>query len=315
MYLPPASLPDGTIRVDGSSTVFPLTLAAKRAFEARYANVKVELKGTEQGESPAGSGGGFRKFCAGETDLSDASRFINTKEIDKARLIGLEFIEIPLAFDGLSVVVHPENDWVDSLSVEELRRIWEPNSKVKTWRDVRESFPDEPLAPFGAGIDSGTYDYFTEAINGEARKSRRDYTASEDDAVLVRGILANKYALGFLGYAYVVEYPKLKVLAIDNGHGPVKPSVETIANGTYQPLSRPLFVYVKLESAQRPEVDAFVHFFLSDIRKYVREVGYCPLSDEAYQLVRERYERRIAGSLAKSNAARVDLMAELKKGP
>jgi len=226
----------GQVSLDGSSTVFPISEAVAEEFLAVAPRVRVPV-------GVSGTGGGFKKFLAMETDINDASRPIKDSERATAEANGIDFLEIPVAFDGLSVVINPANDWVDSLSVEELQRIWQPGSMVDSWDDVRPEWPAEPLRLYGPGTDSGTFDYFTEAVNGESGASRPDYTASEDDNVLVQGIAGDQFAMGFFGFAYYVEnQDKLKVVLIDGGNGPVAPTPTTINDGTYSPLSRPIFI-------------------------------------------------------------------------
>ncbi|MCF6093712.1 PstS family phosphate ABC transporter substrate-binding protein [Microaerobacter geothermalis] len=267
----------GEIQIDGSSTVFPISEAVAEEFMAANPDVRVNV-------GVSGTGGGFKKFTVGETDISDASRPIKDSEAQKAKENGIEYIEIPVAFDGLSVVVNPENDFVDYLTTEELKKIWEPNSQVTKWSQVREGWPDEEIKLYGPGTDSGTFDYFTEVINGEDGASRSDYTASEDDNVLVQGIAGDKYSLGYFGYAYYIENKdKIKVVPIDGGNGPIEPTDETVNNGTYAPLSRPIFIYVSKKSLQRPEVKAFVEYYLTEGPNFVPEVGYVPLPQDMYE--------------------------------
>ncbi|RMF10221.1 MAG: PstS family phosphate ABC transporter substrate-binding protein [Candidatus Neomarinimicrobiota bacterium] len=281
----------GTVKVDGSSTVFPITEAVAEEFGKVEPRVRVTV-------GISGTGGGFKKYVIGETDINDASRPIKGKEIKKASDHDIEFIELPIAFDGLSVVVNRDNDWVDYLTVDELNLIWKPGSHVQKWSDIRPEWPDEPLHLFGPGTDSGTFDYFTEAINGKSQACRGDFSKSEDDNVLVQGIAGDKYALGFFGFAYYQENTdKLKVVPIDGGNGPVAPSVQTINNGSYQPLSRPIFIYVNPASAQRKEVAAFVNFYLDHAPQLVNEVGYVALPEAAYEHDRTRFAARKTGSL------------------
>ena len=281
----------GTIQIDGSSTVFPISEAVAEEFQNANSNVRVPV-GT------SGTGGGFKKFANKEIDISDASRPIKKSEAEACQKNGVEYIELPVAFDGLSVVVHPSNTWVDHLTVAELKKIWEPGSKVNNWSQVRTGFPNRPLKLYGAGTDSGTFDYFTDAIVGEEGASRSDFTASEDDNVLVQGVSGDESALGYFGYAYFEENKsKLKLVPIDGGQGPVAPSPETINTGTYQPLSRPLFIYVRTDSAEKPEVQAFLKFYLSEGRELVRQVGYIPLPDKAYELAQARFDKRTPGSV------------------
>ena len=280
-----------TVRVDGSSTVFPITEAMAEEFQKLHRDIRVTV-------GISGTGGGFKKFCAGETDLNDASRPIKAKEISLASENGIEFIELPVALDGISVLVNPKNEFVDSLTVEELRKIWQPGSTVKNWSDVRATWEDRQVNLYGPGTDSGTFDYFTEAINGKSQACRADFTASEDDNVLVQGIAGDPNALGFFGYAYYGENrSRLKAVSVDAGKGPVAPSEETINNGSYEPLSRPILVYVGKKAADRQHVAAFVKFYLEHAPKLVTEVGYVPLPDRVYQLALERFEKRTTGSL------------------
>jgi phosphate transport system substrate-binding protein len=281
----------GTIRVDGSSTVFPITEAVAEEYSRVEPKVRVTL-----GQS--GTGGGFKKFDAGETDINNASRPITEGERAIAAKNGIKFIELPIAYDGLSVLVNPRNDWVDHLTVAELKRIWEPGSTVTKWNDVRPNWPDRPIRLYGAGHDSGTFDYFTHAINGKERAIRPDFMASEDDNTLVQGIAGDLNALGFFGYAYYESNSSLlRAVAIDNGNGPVLPSPETIKNGSYSPLSRPIFIYVTLSAAERPEVQSFINFYLDSAAKLTREVGYIPLPDQAYEAARRRFAKRVTGSV------------------
>lgn len=282
----------GTINIDGSSTVAPVSSAVAEEFASIAPNVKVVVK-------TSGTGGGFKKFVVGEIDISDASRPIEPEEIEKAKEHGIEFIEIPIGYDGLSVVVNPKNTFVDYLTVEELKRIWEPGSKVKKWSDVRPTFPNIEIKLYGPGRDSGTFDYFCEAILKTKKASRQDYQASEDDNFLVTGVSGDPNALGYFGYAYYEQNKdKLRVVPIDNGKGPVAPSPETVQNGTYQPLSRPLFIYVNKKAAERPEVKAFIEFYLSEEgRELLRAEGYMPLPDEVYMAVLERFRAGTTGSV------------------
>jgi phosphate transport system substrate-binding protein len=276
------------IKIDGSSTVYPITEAVAEDYQAaKKIKVTVGISGT---------GGGFKKFCRGETDVQNASRPILKKEMDACKEAGVQFIELPIAYDGLTVVVNKNNDFVKSLSVEELKKMWEPSAqgKVKTWKQVNATFPDTPLKLFGAGSDSGTFDYFTEAIVGKAKSSRGDYTASEDDNVLVQGVNSDKGGLGYFGYAYFEEnQDKLKAVPIvaKKGAPAVSPSIETVKNGTYQPLSRPIFIYVNATSAAfKPEVKAFVDFYLQNAPTLVKEVKYIPLPDNEYAAVTKHWK-------------------------
>lgn len=267
----------GEIAIDGSSTVYPITAAVGEEFQQLNPDVKVTV-------GFSGTGGGFEKFLQKETDINDASRAIKAEEIAKAEENKIDYKEIKIAYDGLSVVVSHDNDFVDSLTVDELKRIWEPNSKVKTWKDVRPEWPAEEIKLFGPGSDSGTFEYFTEEVVGEKGAIRTDYTASEDDNVLVNGVAGEKNGMGFFGYAYYVENKdKLKVVPIDNGSGPVEPNEETVKSGAYAPLSRPLFMYVRSESLKKAEVKAFLEFYLKEGTKVIPSVGYVPLNEDEYK--------------------------------
>ncbi len=269
----------GTIKIDGSSTVYPITEAVAEEFRVDYPDVKVTV-------GISGTGGGFKKFGRGETDLSDASRPIKQKEIDVCAENNITYVNLTVAFDGLAVIVNPENDWVDHFTVDELKRLWEPaaQGEVIKWNQMRAEWPDEEIHLFGPGVASGTYDYFTEAVVGESGSSRGDFTASEDDNVLVQGVAGDKYGLGFFGLAYYEENAdKLRLVAVDGGDGPVAPSIETVSNGTYTPLSRPLFVYVNSTAAKRTEVQEFMKFYLKNAPVLSEEVGYVPLPAEDYE--------------------------------
>jgi phosphate transport system substrate-binding protein len=284
------------IKVDGSSTVFPITEAMAEEFQA------AERGQTQVTVGISGTGGGFKKFCRGETDISDASRPIKDSEQKLCQENSIEYIELPVALDALTVVVNPKNDWVDHLTVEELHTMWIPDAqgKVMNWNQVREGFPNKPLVLFGAGTDSGTYDYFVEAIV-EGKSSRGDFTASEDDNVLVQGVANDINALGFFGLAYYEEnQDKLKAVPISwKGSKPVKPSVENAKQGTYQPLSRPIFIYVNKKSADKPYVKRFVEFYLDNknAQKLVKEVGYVPLPAKAYDMAMNNFKKRQLGTV------------------
>jgi phosphate transport system substrate-binding protein len=266
----------GTVKLDGSSTVFPISEAVAEEFLAVAPGVRVTV-------GVSGTGGGFKKFVGGEVDINDASRPISPEEIAQAQTNNLRYLEVPVAYDGLSIVVNPENTWVDHLTVDELKRMWEPGSTVDSWDDIRAGWPNEPIRLYGPGTDSGTFDYFTEVITGKAGASRPDYTASEDDNVLVQGIAGDKDALGFFGFAYYEENAeRLKLVPIDGGAGPLLPSAVTINDGTYSPLSRPIFIYLSAAGIARPEVRAFVDFYLDVAPDLVAEVGYIPLKAEEY---------------------------------
>jgi phosphate transport system substrate-binding protein len=269
------------IEVDGSSTVFPVTEAVAEEFQkAKQGKIKVTV-------GVSGTGGGFKKFCRGETDVQNASRPILKSEMEGCKTAGVEYVELPVAFDALTVVINPKNSWAAVMTVAELKKMWEPaaQGKIINWNQVRETWPNAPLRLFGAGADSGTFDYFTEAIMGKAKQSRGDFSASEDDNTLVRGVAEDHNALGFFGYAYYAENTKrLKAVTIDNGKGGVLPSEKTVLNGTYQPLSRPIYIYINRKSLQKPEVREFAEFYLKNAAKLVKEVKYVPLPDKLYAL-------------------------------
>ncbi len=269
------------VKVDGSSTVFPITEAVAEEFQKETrGSVRVTV-------GISGTGGGFKKFCRGETDVQDASRPISSGEMEACRASGVQYYELPIAFDALTIAVSPQSSWVDSITIDELKHMWDPSAqgRVLKWNQVRSSWPDQPLKLFGAGSDSGTFDYFTEAVVGKAKASRGDYTASEDDNTLVQGIANDKHALGYIPYAYYEPNKKrLKAVAVDGGHGPVLPSRDTVENGAYQPLSRPLFIYVNAKSAGKPEVKRFVDFYLAQAPILVPQVKYVPLPRGAYEL-------------------------------
>src|SRR3972149_3401961 len=292
-----ASAQHKIIAVDGSSTVFPISEAMAEEFQKTSKDIKVTV-------GIGGTGGGFKKFCRGETDISDASRPITVKERDDCKKNGVAYVELPVALDALTVMVNPKNDWVKDMTVAELKKIWQPEAqgKIVNWKQVRDGFPDRPLKLYGAGVDSGTYDYFTAAIVGKEHSSRGDFTASEDDNVLVQGIAGDVNALGFFGLAYYLENKdKLKPLAIrmNETAKAVMPSVETARDGSYQPLSRPIFIYVSRKSVDtRPEVAKFVEFYLDKKNglKRVKEVGYVPLPDRAYEVFLPRFRERKLGT-------------------
>jgi phosphate transport system substrate-binding protein len=306
---------EGSITIDGSSTVYPITEAVAEEFQKANPKAKVTV-------GISGTGGGFKKFCAGETDISDASRPIKPTEVEACQQKGIEYIELPVAYDGLAVMVSPKNDWATCMTVKELKTLWEPEAqgKVTKWSQVRSGWPEKDIHLFGPGVDSGTYDYFTEAIVGKEHASRGDFQSSEDDNVLVQGIANDPLALGFFGYAYYEENrDKLKLVGVDdekaeNGAGCVLPSVETVEKGSYQPLSRPLFIYVKKSSAQTPLVKAFVKSYTDNAPKLVREVGYIPFAPEAYKMVQARFDKAVTGSLFGGKGSQVGVtIAELLK--
>src|SRR5712664_1881956 len=269
------------VKVDGSSTVFPITEAVAEEFQkANKQAIKVTV-------GISGTGGGFKKFCRGETDISDASRPILKKEMEDCKAAGIEYFELPVAFDALTVVINPKNAFVKQLTIAEMKKMWEPaaQGKITRWNQVNPQWPDQPMKLFGPGADSGTFDYFTEAIVGKAKSSRGDFTASEDDNVLVQGVARDVNALGYFGFAYYVENKdKLKAVPIVNDKGqPVVPSLEAVVKGTYQPLSRPIFIYVNAKSLAKPEVKEFVQFYMQQGAQLSQEVKYVPLPAHAYK--------------------------------
>jgi phosphate binding protein len=295
----------GEIIIDGSGTVYPITAAAAEEFNLYAPKVRVPV-------GVSGTGGGFKKFCAGETSISDASRPINPTEVALCAEKNIEYIELPVAYDGLAVVVNPRNTWAEYLTVAELKKVWEPaageeGTKITNWNQIRPGFPDKPLKLYGPGTDSGTFEYFTEAIVGKAKSSRGDYSASEDDNVLVTGIAGDESALGYFGLAYVTENSeKIKAIPVgDSKEAAIAPSIETVKNGTYQPLSRPLFIYIEKSAASRPEVKAFVEFYLSKSFTPLiqsREVGYIALNDDEYSAIAKRFAGGTVGTLFPNGA-------------
>jgi phosphate transport system substrate-binding protein len=293
------------VAVDGSSTVFPISEAVAEEFQKEGgARVTIGVSGT---------GGGFEKFCRGELAMAGASRPIKPSEVKACAEKGIEFIELPVAYDGIAVVVHKENDWVDTITVEELKKMWAPEAqgKVGKWSDVRAGWPDRELHLFGAGVDSGTYDYFTKAVTGKEHSSRGDYTSSEDDNVVVQGVSTDPLALGFFGFAYYAEnQDKLKVVPVDGGKGPVTPSLQTITDGTYAPLSRPIFVYVNKAATGRDEVKRFIDFYLANAGALSKEVGYVPLPERAYDLAKKRFAAGTTGSVFGGGGSQVGVTVE-----
>jgi len=281
------------IKIDGSSTVYPIAEAMAEEFGSQNAGVNVTV-------GISGTGGGFSKFCAGETDISNASRPIKQAEIDKCKAAGIKYVELPVAYDALTVVVNRRNTWLSSITVSELKKLWEPAAQgtITRWNQVRSSFPNQPITLYGPGTDSGTFDYFTEAINGKAGDSRTDFNSSEDDNVLVQGVSQDQYALGYFGFAYYEENRgRLNAVAVDGekGGGPVAPSRTAVETNTYVPLSRPLFIYVSERAAQRPEVRQFVSFYLSN-PQLVDETGYVRLPSEGYRLARQHMDENSYGT-------------------
>ncbi len=294
--IPEAKAPKTTgVQIDGSSTVYPISEAVAKAFKTtpagQQAQIDVQFSGTSAG---------FRKFCAGETDISNASRPILVTAIEACTQAGVFFIELPIAFDALTLAVNPQNTWAKEVTMAELRKIWEPaaEGKITNWKQIQSSYPNQPLKLFGAGKDSGTFDYFNEVVNGDPKQSRMDYTASEDDNVLVEGIARESGALGYIPYVYFESNQnRLQALAIDSGKGPVAPTPETVEKNQYQPFSRPLFIYVNFEAARKPEVRAFVEYYLQNAKNLVSEVGYVPLSAESYRLASVQFQRGEVGTV------------------
>ena len=291
---PVAAQADTVVKIDGSSTVYPITEAVAEEFQK---SKKGAIKATV---GISGTGGGFKKFCRGETDISNASRPILKKEMDACKEAGIQYIELPVAYDALTVVVNPANDWLKSITVAELKKIWEPEAqgKITKWNQVNPKWPDAPIKLFGPGADSGTFDYFTEAVNGKSKASRGDFTASEDDNVLVTGVSRDKNSLGYFGFAYYIEnQKKLKAVAVDGGKGAIMPSEKAVEDGTYAPLSRPIFIYVSSKALEKPEVREFVTFYLKNAPKLVKEVRYVPLPASAYQVAADHVSKKKLGTV------------------
>lgn len=298
------------VRIDGSSTVYPITEAVAEEFQkATKAKITIGVSGT---------GGGFKRLCAGEVVITGASRPIRESEEQDCAANNIAFVELPIAYDGLAVVVNPKNDWVKSLTVRELKRVWEPGAqrRVLSWNHIRPEWPDVPLRLFGAGVDSGTYDYFTRAVVGKEHHSRGDYTSSEDDNVLVQGVSHDLGALGFFGLAYYEENrDKLKLIPVDdgepeNGDGPIAPSSTTVSLGTYQPLSRPIFVYASKAALAQPEVMALLEFYLENAPALVKEARYVPLPASAYALAHKRLKDGKVGSLFAGKGSEIGVTVE-----
>ena len=283
------------VKVDGSSTVYPITEAVAEDFQKSKKNsVRVTV-------GISGTGGGFKKFCRGETDVSDASRPITKKEIEDCKAAGVEFMEFPIAYDALTVVIHPKNDWAKNMTVAELKAIWEPaaQGKITSWKQVNPAWPDRPLKLYGPGADSGTFEYFTEAINGKSKATRGDFTASEDDNVLVQGVSRDVGGLGYFGFAYYTENKdKLAAVSVvaEAGKPAVAPSLQTVVDGTYQPLARPIFIYVNAKSAEKPEVKEFVEYYMKNGEKLTKEVKYVSLPAKAYAYNLEHFAKHAKGT-------------------
>ena len=283
-----------TVKIDGSSTVYPVTEAVAEEFQKAKKNAVRVTVGI------SGTGGGFKKFCRGETDISNASRPILKKEMDDCKAAGIKYVELPVAFDALTVVINPKNTWIKQMTVTELKTMWEPaaQGKITKWNQVNPAWPDAPLKLFGAGADSGTFDYFTEAIVHKAKSSRGDFTASEDDNVLVQGVSRDTNALGFFGFAYYDENKdKLKSVPVVNPKGKaVAPSIDAVMAGEYEPLSRPIFIYVSGKGMERPEVKEFVEYYLKQAAKLTKEVKYVPLGDADYKHALENFAKKKTGT-------------------
>lgn len=280
----------GEVKIDGSSTVYPITEAIAEEFRVNQPKVKVTV-------GVSGTGGGFKKFSRGETDINDASRPIKNEEAIKCSENNIKFVELTIAYDGLAVLVNKENTWVDHFTVDELKKIWEPSAQntITKWSQIREGWPDEQFNLYGPGVASGTYDYFTEAIVGKSGSSRGDFTASEDDNILVQGIAGDKNSIGFFGLAYYEEnIDKLRLVGVDGGNGPIQPTSETVKDGSYSPLSRPVFIYVSDAAANRSEVVEFVNFYLNNAPTLVPDVGYIPLPQAEYQKGIEAFKNFIS---------------------
>ena len=283
------------IKVDGSSTVYPITEGVAEEFQKANKGLKVTV-------GVSGTGGGFKKFCRDETDIQDASRPILKSEMDLCKAAGVEYYELPVAFDALTVVINPKNTWLKQATVAELKKMWEPaaQGKITRWNQVNPTWPDQPIKLFGAGADSGTFDYFTEAIVGKSKSSRGDFTASEDDNVLVQGVAGDVNSIGYFGFAYYAENTgKLKALPIveKDGKPAVAPSQATVLDGSYQPLARPIFIYVKVKSLQKPEVKKFVNFYMANAAKIATEVKYVKLPDAIYKANQEHMAKGKKGTM------------------
>jgi len=297
------------VKIDGSSTVFPITEAVAEDFQiAKRGAIRVTV-------GISGTGGGFKKFCRNEIDIVNASRPITQLEMEVCKQEGVQFIEMPIAFDALTVVVNPKNTWSKTITVDELKKIWEPGAqgKIISWNQINPAWPDKKIKLYGPGADSGTFEYFTEAIVGKAKSSRGDFTASEDDNVLVQGVASDIYALGFFGFAYYIENSKkINAVAIDSGNGGVIPSAATVENNNYKPLSRPVFIYVNAKSTEKPEVNEFVNFYMKNAPELVTEVKYFPLSKEVYNLNIEHLTKKKVGTVFKGTGTNIKLEDILK---
>lgn len=297
------------IKIDGSSTVFPITEAVAEDFQiAKRGAIRVTV-------GISGTGGGFKKFCRNEIDIVNASRSITQLEMDACKQEGVQYIEMPIAFDALTIVVNPKNTWSKTIAIDELKRIWEPGAQgvITHWNQINPAWPDKKIKLYGPGADSGTFEYFTEAIVGKAKSSRGDFTASEDDNVLVQGVASDIYALGFFGFAYYIENSKkINAVAVDSGNGGVIPSAATVENNSYKPLSRPIFIYVNAKSTEKPEINEFVNFYMKNAPELVTEVKYFPLSKEVYNLNIEHLDKKKTGTVFKDMGTNIKLEDILK---
>ncbi len=289
-FLVPLASLWSSVKIDGSSTIFPITEAVAEEFLKANPKIKVTI-------GVSGTGGGFKKLSRGEIDINNASRKIKQSEVEMMKKHNIEYMELPIAYDGISIVVNKENTWVDYLTTSELKSIWEPGSRIKTWKDIRETWPDKKLFLYGPGTDSGTFDYFTHAINGKERASRSDFTRSEDDNVLVQGVAGDKGALGYFGYAYYAENKnKIKAVPIlhESNKVPVRPTVENIKNGIYRPLSRPLFLYVRKSSLNQPDTKIFIEFYIKTVFSLALSVGHVPMPEEQYSKLLQTIKNQMA---------------------
>ena len=297
------------VKIDGSSTVFPITEAVAEDFQiAKRGAVRVTV-------GISGTGGGFKKFCRNEIDIVNASRPITELEMEACKQAGVQYIEMPIAFDALTVVINPKNTWSKTITVDELKKIWEPGAQgtITSWNQINPDWPDKKIKLYGPGADSGTFEYFTEAVVGKDKSSRGDFTASEDDNVLVQGVASDIYALGFFGFAYYIENSKkISAVAIDNGSGGVLPSAASVENNSYKPLSRPIFIYVNAKSADKTEVTEFVNFYMQHATELVKEVKYFPLSKEVYNLNIDHLNKKKLGTVFKGTGTNIKLEDILK---
>lgn len=301
LFMNSAGNAQSVIHIDGSSTVYPITKAVADTFEIAKKNTN------KTSVNISGSSGGFRKFCRGEIDIVNASRPILKHEINECKNSRVQYVEIPVAFDALTVAIHPDNHWATTMTVAELKKIWEPaaQGKITQWNQVNSAWPNEAIKLYGADADSGTFDYFTEAIVGKAQSSRTDFTGFDDDHLLVDNIARNKYALGFFGFSYYIEnQDRVSAVAINNGgRGAVLPSVETVENGSYQPLSRPIFIYVNIRSAEKPEIKQFVEFYMKNAVLIVKEAKFFPLPPRAYATMLEHFNKKRVGTVFDGRSA------------